>query len=55
MKCSSCKFEETARKVNYGELTSLGGEIKVNDCLNEIYDEDGDNCVCGNYEIKGEC
>lgn len=49
-KCSECKHIKTAHKVNYGELTSLGSEIEVNDCLAEIYDDDNDLCICGNYE-----
>jgi hypothetical protein len=48
--CDECKNKESAILVNYGELTSIGSEIKVNDCFAEIYDEDSDSCVCRNFE-----
>lgn len=29
----------------------MGGEIKVKSCYAEYYDEDLDECLCGNYEV----
>lgn len=52
MECSTCKYRESARLSNYGELTSLGGEIQVLDCYTEYYDPDLDECLCYNYEVK---
>lgn len=39
-----------ATLVNYGELSSVGAEIKIKSCYYEVYDENKDNCFCGNWE-----
>lgn len=51
--CKTCIDGSRQVFVNYGELTSLGGEIKVPDCYAEHYDEDSDSCKCANYLYKG--
>jgi hypothetical protein len=51
MNCKNCKHNKTAHKVNYGELTALGGEIEINNCYSEYYDDINDECHCGNWEM----
>lgn len=49
MKCSTCKYKDTATIVNYGELSSVGAEIKIKSCYAEPQDESDD---CGNYVME---
>lgn len=50
--CKNCRWLKTSRKVNYGELTALGGEIEIPNCYVEKYIEEIDDCVCSNYKRK---
>jgi hypothetical protein len=50
--CSRCKQEEYSYPVSYGELTPLGQAIQIPNCYAENYDEDADDCYCGNLELK---